>query len=127
MASGAGAPRRLRLLIDEMWSPAVARSLRERGCDAVSVAEEPGLRGRPDEVLFMTAVRDFRAIVTENVVDFRPLAHTALRAGRDAPTLIFTDDRRYPRADRRTIGRLVRRLEALIGEEDPPVGEVWLD
>ena len=116
----------MRILVDEMWPPAVAAALRERGHDAVAVAERPDLRGLPDEVIFAEALAESRAIVTENVVDYRPLASAALRAGRASPTLIFTSNRTYPRAGRRTTGRLVTALDALLAGDDEPAGEYWL-
>ena len=117
----------MRLLLDEMWPPAIARALRERGHDAVAVAERPDLRGQPDEVIFSEALAESRAIVTENVVDYRPLASAALRAGRDSPTLIFTSNRAHPRASRRTAGRLVMALDTLLTDEDELAGEYWLE
>ena len=118
----------MKLLLDEMWSPAIAAALRERGHDAIAVAERSDLRGQPDEVIFAEALADARAIVTENVVDYRPLAFAALRAGRASLTLIFTSNRAYPRAiTRRTAGRLVIALDALLTTRDGVEGEHWLE
>ena len=116
----------MRLLLDEMWPPAVAVALRERGHDVVAVAERPDLRGQPDEVIFAEALADDRAIVTENVVDFRPLAAEALRAGRTSPTLILTSNRAYPRASSHTAGRLVMALDRLLATRSSLEGEHWL-
>ena len=116
----------MKLLLDEMWSPAIAAALRERGHDVVAVAERADLRGTPDDVIFSEALADGRAIVTENIVDYRPLASEALRAGRAAPTLVFTSNRAYPRASRRTAGRMVMALDALLAERDALEGEHWL-
>ena len=69
----------------------------------------------------------FAAIVTENVVYHRPLASEALRTGRAAPTLVFTSNRAYPQATRRTPGRLVTALDAQLTKPDVPGGEYWLD
>jgi predicted nuclease of predicted toxin-antitoxin system len=117
----------VKILLDEMWSPAVARQLRRRGHDVQAVAERPDLRGQPDAVVFTAAQAEMRAIVTENVVDFRPLATQALREGRPHAGVIFTRDRVFPRADRRTIGRLVSALDALLSRElDQENLEFWL-
>ena len=70
----AGAARKVRLLLDEMWPPAIAEALRERGHDVEAVAERRDLRGKPDEAIFEEALARGCAIVTENVVDYRPLA-----------------------------------------------------
>lgn len=117
----------MKLLLDEMWPPAVAAELRERGHDAAAVAERPDLRGRPDEVVFTAALKEDRAIVTEDVADYRPLASASLRDGRSCPTLVLTSNRRYPRASRRTAGRLVIALDRLLRERDSLQGEHWLD
>lgn len=117
----------MRLLLDEMWPPAVAAELRERGHEVSAVAESPHLRGRPDEVIFAAALEEARAIVTEDVADFRALASASLRAGRPCPPLIFTSNRRYPRSVRRTAARLVIALETLLKTRDSLDGEHWLD
>lgn len=109
-----------------MWPPALAEQLRRRGHDVVAVAELPDLRGQPDEAVFAFAGREGRAIVTENVPDYRLLAAAEVRAGRPHPALIFTSDRAYPRRDRRTAGRLVAALEALLSGGDLAAGEHWL-
>ena len=117
----------MKLLLDEMWAPAIAAALRDRGHDVVAVAERHDLRGMPDAAIFEAALAEGRAIVTENVVDYRPLAAAAMRAGRPYPALIFTSNRAYPRASRRTAGRLVSALDALLTTRDAVSGEHWLD
>lgn len=66
--------------MDEMYSPLIARELRARGHDVVSVHEEPG-SGTADEEVFDYARSERRAVVTENVRDHRPLAEALLAAG----------------------------------------------
>ena len=126
MATGARAARQVKLLLDEMWPPAIAEALRDRGHEAVAVAERRELRGMPDEAIFEEARAECWVIVTENVVDYRPLAAAAMRAGRAYPALIFTSNRAYPRANRRTAGRLVAALDALLTTRDAIDGEHWL-
>lgn len=45
----------MKLVLDEMWSPAIAIELRKRGHDVIG-AQEPAQRGRygatPDDVVF---------------------------------------------------------------------------
>ena len=117
----------MKLLLDEMWAPAIAAALRDRGHEVVAVAERLDLRGMPDSAIFDAALADGWAIVTENVVDYRPLAADAMRAGRAHPALIFTSNRAYPRANRRTAGRLVTALDALLTTRDAISGAYWLD
>ena len=116
----------MKLLLDEMWPPTIAEALRERGHDVVAVAERHELRDKPDEAIFEEARQGGWAIVTENVVDYRPLAATAMRAGRAYPALTFTSNRAYPRANRRTAGRVVAALDALLTARDAIEGEYWL-
>ncbi len=106
----------MRLLLDEMWPPEVAVQLRRRGHDVVAVAERPELRGQPDAVIFAAAQVEGRVIVTENVVDYRPLAAYEIQDGRSHVGLIFTSNRSFPRHDPRTVGRLVSTLDRLLSE-----------
>ncbi len=63
-------------------------------------------------------------VVTENVVDYRPLA-AAMRAGRVYPGLIFTSNRALPRANRRTAGRMLAALDAVLTTGNAIPGEHW--
>ena len=59
-----------RLLLDEMYPPRAAATLRDRyGQDAVHVVEV-GLAGADDAQVAATARLEQRAVVTENVADF---------------------------------------------------------
>jgi predicted nuclease of predicted toxin-antitoxin system len=106
------------LLLDEMYPAALAEQLRARGRDVVSVHDPDyqHLEGVPDAEVFAAALAADRALVTENVADFRPLETDAL--GRDAPCprLIFTTNRQFPRGQAATVGRLVRALDAALAE-----------
>jgi predicted nuclease of predicted toxin-antitoxin system len=117
----------VKLLLDEMWPSTVAAQLRRHGHDAVAVAERADLRGLPDLSIFMAAQTEGRVIVTENVIDFRPLAGEAIREGRPHCGLIFTSNRRFPRGNARTLGRLVQALEQLANSgKDLSGQELWL-
>lgn len=103
----------MRLLLDEHFSPEIARQLRGHGHDVVAAPERVQLHGLPDDELLSTASRERRAIVTENVADFVALHRAAIVTGTDHFGLIFTSPRQFPRT-RRAIGRLVRALDALL-------------
>lgn len=108
----------MKLLLDEMYAPVVAEQLRERGHDVVSV-HDPNYRrleGAPDEEIFAAALAEERALVTENVPDFRRLEADALARGEALPTLVFTSNRQFPRGEPGTTGRLVEALHLLITE-----------
>jgi hypothetical protein len=62
-----------RLLLDEMFSPAIAAALRDLGHDVIAVAERGELRAMTDEEVFAWATAQGRWLLTENVKDFRPI------------------------------------------------------
>jgi hypothetical protein len=108
----------LRLLLDEMYTPAIATELRAQGHDVVSVHEAiPPLAGSADEEVLKFAVSRERALVTENVRDYRPLEAALLIAGGHSHGIVYTSNRQFPRGDPATTGRLVRALEALLRDE----------
>ncbi|MXW24288.1 MAG: hypothetical protein F4Z08_06895 [Chloroflexi bacterium] len=116
----------MKLLLDEMMDPAVAAGLRARGHDVIAVGEVRTLQGLSDRALLSVAQADDRVVVTEDRGDFRRLGAADVRAGRPYPRLILTDDHAWPRGDRRTVGRLVRALDALLLADVTLEGELWL-
>jgi hypothetical protein len=110
-----------------MWPARIADQLRRRGHDVVAVAERSDLCGQPDAIVFSIATREGRVVVTENVTDYRPLAAETIMRNQPHPGLIYTSNRRYPRGDSRTAGRLVNALgEILASEADFTNREQWL-
>ena len=118
----------MKLLLDEMYAPAIAEQLRARDHDAVSAHDEAyrTLEGEPDEKVWAAAVADDRALVSENVQDFRRLDADPLARAQPRPRLIFTTDRQFPRGDPATIGRLVTALDALLAAEPDLVSALFL-
>ena len=118
----------MRLLLDEMYPPAVAEQLRARGHDVVSVHEagHRRLEGAPDEELFVAALAEGRALVTENVPDFRRLEAAALARGEPHAVLVFTSNRQFPRGAPSTTGRLVEALHRLLNEHSSPRSSLFL-
>lgn len=106
----------MRLLVDEMYPAEVAEQLRRRGRDVVAVTERKELRALADSAIFAEAQADRRAVVTENVADFVPIADEADHRGRPHHGLVLIDPAKFPRGDRRTVGRLVRELGRLMAE-----------
>jgi predicted nuclease of predicted toxin-antitoxin system len=116
----------VKLLLDEMWSPAVAEQLRARGYDVEAVAERPDLRTKSDETVFSAGLSEGRVIVTEDVADFRVLAEHEALAGRFHSGLVFTTPRVFPLAER-GLGQAIRALAALLDSEvDLRNREHWL-
>lgn len=117
----------MKLLLNAMWPPEIADQLRHRGHDVVAVVERPELRDAADEVIFSAAMAEGRAILTEDAAGFRILAAEELAQGRSHPGLILTSNRRFPRSDPRTVGRLVTALDELLsGGLDLAGQEYWL-
>ncbi len=118
----------MKLLLDEMFPPAVAEQLRARGHDVVSVHDPDyrRLEGAPDEEIFAAALAEERALVTENVPDFRRLEADALVRGEAVPTLVFTSNRQFPRGQSGTIGQLVEALHELLSEATTSHGSLFL-
>jgi predicted nuclease of predicted toxin-antitoxin system len=104
---------RLKLLLDEMYPHAIAGQLRARGHDVVAVTERHDLRGLPDRSLFAAAVKERRVLVTDDL-GFRSLDAERRSRGEAHPGLVFTSNKRFPRGQPRTIGRLVRALDRFL-------------
>jgi predicted nuclease of predicted toxin-antitoxin system len=118
----------MKLLLDEMYAPAIAEQLRARGHDVSSVHDPAyeALEGEPDEMVWAAAIAGDRAVVTENVQDFRRLDANALAREQPRARLIFTTDRQFPRGDPATTGRLVTALDALLVAEPDLVTALFL-
>lgn len=117
----------VRLLLDEMFAPAIAAELRALGHDVIAVADRPDLRSKSDEEVFAWASTERRWLLTENVKDFRPIMLRALQAGPPGCGLLFTSNRAFPRS-RKNPGPLIGALHAWLteGSPPPPVTESWL-
>ena len=117
----------VRLLLDEMFSPAIAAELRGLGHDVIAVADRPDLRSKSDEEVFAWASAELRWLLTENVKDFRPIMLRALPAGPPGCGLLYTSSRAFPRS-RKNPGPLIMALHAWLTARPPapPVTESWL-
>lgn len=119
----------MKLLLDEMLSPAIARELCARGHDVQSVAGNTDREALSDPDVLALARAEHRAIVTNNLRDFRPLHHEAITPGGSGHYgMIF-----IPGGYRRTkadTGKIIAALEAILaehpGETDLANGETWL-
>ena len=104
-----------------MYPAAVADQLRNRGHDVEAVTARPELRSLTDADLFATAQAERRVVVTENIGHFSPIVATADQRGTAHHGLVLVDPAKYPRGNRRTIGRMVRQLDTLLRKH--PVDE----
>ena len=119
----------MKLLLDEMLTPDIARELRARGHDVEAVAGHPDWEGLSDSQIMVVARTGRRAIVTNNLRDYRPLHSEAITpGGRGHFGMIFIPGSyRRTRAD---TGRIIAALEVKLaqypGETDLVNGEAWL-
>jgi len=117
----------VRLVVDEMYSPAVAEQLRARGHDAVAVGEVAGLAGASDAALLDWSRGNQRVLVTENAADFLPLHAAALQSGEPHAGIVFTSNSAFPRGRASTLGALVKALDKLMRDAPNVEGDVrWL-
>ena len=119
----------MNLLLDEMLSPAITRELCSRGHDVEAVAGNPSREALSDPEVLALACAEHRALVTNNLRDFRPLHHEAITPGGAGHYgLIFMPGSyRHTRAD---TGTIIAALEAILaqhpGEAGLCNGEAWL-
>jgi Domain of unknown function (DUF5615) len=119
----------VRLLLDEMLSPAIARELQARGHDVQSVAGHAEREALPDPAVLALARAERRAIVTNNVRDFRPLHTEAVTPGGSGHygMIFMSGNYRRTRSD---TGRIIAALEAKLtqhpGDDALANAEDWL-
>lgn len=109
------------LLLDEMFSPVLAETLRGDGFDVLAVAGHPVLATMSDPQIARWARESDRRVVTENVRDFAAL----LRASDPPLRVLFTSARRFPRS-RRNPGPLIEALRSWLGARTTRSDEEWL-
>jgi hypothetical protein len=115
------------LLLDEMFSPAIATDLAARGIGCRAVVADPVLRALSDLEIFQAALAEGRILVTNNVPDFESLRRAHEAAGNEVPGLIYTSDLTFPRT-KAYVSRLGAALAAAAaGPETARCGGVlWL-
>lgn len=117
----------IQLLLDEMFSQAIADALREKGHRVIALVERPEMRAMPDEEVYAWAAAKHCWLLTENVKDFRPIMLQTLQANTSTAGLLFTSSRTFSRS-RQQIGPLIEALNAWLteGPPHPPIIEDWL-
>jgi predicted nuclease of predicted toxin-antitoxin system len=116
----------VRFLIDEMFSPAVARHLTDLGHDARHV-RDVGLAGRTDDEVFDRATAENRVVVTENAVDFVALLDAAVGAGALTPPVVLALKRTLPADAGAMANELAKRLARWADNHPDPYRHVhWL-
>ena len=122
----------MKLLLDEMHSPAVAEVLRGREVDAVAVAERDDLRGLSDADLLHAATVEGRAVVTENIKDFAVLHRHISAGGEKHSGLVYTHPRRFPRSAPNHVHMLADALTEFVNRHAPRLDGIesfasWLE
>jgi hypothetical protein len=112
----------VRLLLDEMYPPDLAETLRAKGHDVLAVAAISELVGTPDTAVLNWATSEGRCLVTGNVRDYVVLAGYTKHCG-----VLLVNAQRWPRT-RSGLPRLFTALDAAIVDgRAPGPGEVgWL-
>jgi predicted nuclease of predicted toxin-antitoxin system len=116
----------VRAILDEQLSPQIAVLLRKAGYDVDAVADREDLVARSDRTILEVACREARAVVTNNIKDFRPLAAEWLAQGKVHAGLILLPSTRT--RNRHAIAAVAAAIEAIL--RDHPDGlngrECWI-
>lgn len=112
----------MKLLLDEMWSPSIAREVRTLGHDVVAIGESDvaaRYAGQPDHEVLQLATEEGRAVVTDNVADFEHARRQWAASGRRPVGVIYALDPPFNRHRGPTvIGQMVRALADFLGSAE---------
>jgi predicted nuclease of predicted toxin-antitoxin system len=116
----------VRAILDEQLSPQIAVLLRQAGYDVDAVACREDLAGRSDRIIFEVACGEGRAVVTNNIKDFRPLAAEWLARARVHAGLILLPSART--RSRNTIAAVAAAIENVLRDHPDGLGgsERWI-
>ena len=103
------------LLLDEMFSVAIAEQLRAKGHDVIAVVTDPALVGLSDDQILAHATDTGRALVTANIKDFVPLDARYRAASQTHAGLILVSTKTFPQ-DRTFTAAITSALSALLGK-----------
>jgi hypothetical protein len=117
----------VRLVLDEMWAPAIAVEVRNRGFDAIAISEaehRSRYAGIPDDLVFGLAQEDGRAVVTDNVADYEKARRDWEASGRLHHGVVYALDPPFNRhRGDAVVGQMVRALAHFLAsaeaEPDP--------
>lgn len=107
----------MKLLLDEMISPKIARELRDRGDFDVQAikGDRPDLEAVAHREIVRRIAAEQRTLVTNDVLDFQLIHNQMLTAGEEHYGLIFTSDSTMPR-NKASIPLWVSALERILTE-----------
>jgi predicted nuclease of predicted toxin-antitoxin system len=114
----------VKLLLDEMWTPTIARQLRRRGYEVAAIKEpEMASRygGQPDDQVFAAAQDDGLTIVTDNISDYEQARLTWESSGRPHHGLVYALNPPFNRhRGDAVIGQMVKALDGFLSSPDIP-------
>jgi hypothetical protein len=121
----------MRLLLNEMWNPAIASELRRRGFDVAAINEPERAEryaGTEDALVFARAQQDRWTIVTDNVADYERARRDWEARGASHFGVVYALDPPFNRHRAESVvGLMVEALAALLataGAEIDPRGRV---
>jgi predicted nuclease of predicted toxin-antitoxin system len=116
----------VRAILDQQLSPQIAVLLRQAGYDVDAVAGREDLVGRSDRIILEVARGEGRAVVTNNLKDFRPLAAEWLAQGRVPAGLILLPSTRT--RSRNAIAAVAGAVENVLRDHPDGLsgGERWI-
>jgi hypothetical protein len=116
----------VKALLDEHFSHRIAQTLCGRSLDVEAVSERADLAEASDREIMEAARREERAVVTNNIKDFRPIAAERLTDGRGHAGLILLPTNRSRR--RNATGALADAIEAVMRAHPKgiPGAEHWI-
>jgi len=116
----------VKALLDEQLSRRIGELLRDRGHDVQAVVDRRDLAGRSDRVILEVAAAEQRAVITNNVKDFRPLAAERLARGESHAGLILLPSSRTRTRD--AVEMLANGIEQIFRENPDglPATERWI-
>jgi predicted nuclease of predicted toxin-antitoxin system len=104
----------VRLLLDEMISPKIARKLRGKGFDVQAIkGDRPDLEAVADWEIVRRMATEKRAITSNDVLDFQLIHNQLMAAGEEHYGLVFTSDDTMPR-NKASIPLWVKALEEFL-------------
>jgi len=116
----------VKALLDEQLSNEIAELLRSRGHDVVAVTERDDLLQVSDERLLDAAHQEERAVITNNIKDFRPIAANRTLSGQGHGGLILLPSKRS--RSRAAIGALADSIESILNAHPKGIAnrEEWV-
>ncbi len=125
LGGGRASAEIVKALLDERLSSEIAVELRRRKLDVEAVAERPELVGSSDQAVMDAAAAEGRAVVTNNITDFRPIAARRIASGQGHCGLILLPAKRS--RTRAAAGLLADAIESVMRASPPgiPDTERW--